>query len=455
MQTQDPYSLDKSKVLDPPKSIGGTIKHLGPGFILSASIVGSGELIATTKLGAQAGFIAMWVILVSCLVKVAVQLEFGKRAIMTGETTFASFNSLPGFKIGKANWSVWTWLGLMLVKFLQVGGIVGLVAVLLNMAVPSLSVFWWLLIVVLAISGIVVSGYYKVLEILSVSMIGLFTLFTFFSLIALQNTEAAISMGDVLSGLQFKMPDGAEMTILVIGAFGLTGVGGDEIMAYNYWLIEKGYASNTGKNDGSEEWAIRARGWIKVMYIDAIFAMLVYTVVTVAFFLLGSALLHGKGDFEGGGKDFLENLSNLYTVTLGNWAEPFFYFGAFVVLFSTAFSALGAWTRQFTDAFGRIGILNFDDYKSRRNWFAILAVGIPAIWAGVFLLFESPVWMVVVGGVATSIILLVVLFAAIVFKAQRKNSKIKTGKVYEIAFWVSSIMILFVGIWTVLSKYLT
>ena len=455
MQTQDPYSLDKSKVLDPPKSIGGTIKHLGPGFILSASIVGSGELIATTKLGAQAGFIAMWVILVSCLVKVAVQLEFGKRAIMTGETTFASFNSLPGFKIGKANWSVWTWLGLMLVKFLQVGGIVGLVAVLLNMAVPSLSVFWWLLIVVLAISGIVVSGYYKVLEILSVSMIGLFTLFTFFSLIALQNTEAAISMGDVLSGLQFKMPEGAEMTILVIGAFGLTGVGGDEIMAYNYWLIEKGYASNTGKNDGSEEWAIRARGWIKVMYIDAIFAMLVYTVVTVAFFLLGSALLHGKGDFEGGGKDFLENLSNLYTVTLGNWAEPFFYFGAFVVLFSTAFSALGAWTRQFTDAFGRIGILNFDDYKSRRNWFAILAVGIPAIWAGVFLLFESPVWMVVVGGVATSIILLVVLFAAIVFKAQRKNSKIKTGKVYEIAFWLSSAMILFVGVWTVLSKYLT
>lgn len=455
MQTQDPYSLDKSKVLDPPKSIGGTIKHLGPGFILSASIVGSGELIATTKLGAQAGFIAMWVILVSCLVKVAVQLEFGKRAIMTGETTFASFNSLPGFKIGKANWSVWTWLGLMLVKFLQVGGIVGLVAVLLNMAVPSLSVFWWLLIVVLAISGIVVSGYYKVLEILSVSMIGLFTLFTFFSLIALQNTEAAISMGDVLSGLQFKMPEGAEMTILVIGAFGLTGVGGDEIMAYNYWLIEKGYASNTGKNDGSEEWAIRARGWIKVMYIDAIFAMLVYTVVTVAFFLLGSALLHGKGDFEGGGKDFLENLSNLYTVTLGNWAEPFFYFGAFVVLFSTAFSALGAWTRQFTDAFGRIGILNFDDYKSRRNWFAILAVGIPAIWAGVFLLFESPVWMVVVGGVATSIILLVVLFAAIVFKAQRKNSKIKTGKVYEFAFWLSSAMILFVGVWTVLSKYLT
>ena len=105
MQSQDPYSLDESKIIEPPKTLGKTLKHLGPGFILSASIVGSGELIATTVLGAKAGFVAMWVILVSCLVKVAVQLEFGKRAIMTGETTFASFNSLPGPKLGKANWT--------------------------------------------------------------------------------------------------------------------------------------------------------------------------------------------------------------------------------------------------------------------------------------------------------------------------------------------------------------
>lgn len=454
MQSQDPYSLDKSKVIDPPKTLGKTLKHLGPGFILSASIVGSGELIATTQLGAKAGFIAMWVILVSCLVKVAVQLEFGKRAIMTGETTFASFNSLPGPKIGKANWTIWTWLGLMLIKFLQVGAIVGLVAVLLNMAFPSLSEIWWLVIVVIAISSIVVSGYYKILEVLAVSMIGLFTIFTFFSLIALQNTEAAISIANITSGLQFKIPEGAGMTIVVIGAFGLTGVGGDEIMAYNYWLIEKGYASNTGPNDGTEEWNRRAKGWIKVMYIDAIFAMVVYTLVTVAFFLLGSALLYGKGDFNVGGKVFLEDLSNLYTATLGAWAEPFFYFGAFVVLFSTAFSALGAWTRQFADAFGRVGVLNFENYKSRKIWFGILAVVIPIVWALVHLLFEKPVWMIVVGGVSTSIILLVVLYAAIVFKKERKNSDIKTGGVYEVAFWLSSAMILFVGIWSVLSNYI-
>ena len=447
MQSRDPYALDDSAILEPPKTLGGSVKHLGPGFLLSASIVGSGELVATTQLGAGAGFAAMWVILVSCLVKVAVQLEFGKRAIMTGETTFASFNTLPGPRIGRANWSIWTWLLLMIFKFLQVGGIVGLIAVLLNLAMPGLAEWMWLWIVVAVVASIVVSGRYRLLEVLSITMIGLFTLFTFISLVALQFTTQAFGLGDVLSGLTFSIPPEEGMLLLVIGAFGITGVGGDEIMAYNYWLIEKGYAAHAGKNDGSEAWTTRAKGWIRVMYIDAIVAMVVYTVVTVAFFLLGAALLHGQGDFSAGGKTFLVKVSTLYTQTLGSWAEPLFYFGAFVVLFSTAFSALGAWTRQFSDAFGKIGLFDFDDLIARRRWVGGLAIAIPCLWAVVYLKFGDPVWMIFVGGFVTSIILIVVVIAAIVFKARRKSTAIRTGPKYELAFWASVAMIVFVGVW--------
>jgi manganese transport protein len=119
------------------------------------------------------------------------------------------------------------------------------------------------------------------------------------------------------------------------------------------------------------------------------------------------------------------------------------------VLFSTAFSALGAWTRQFTDAFGQIGIINFGRIKERRLWIGILAWVIPVIWGLVYLSVKNPVWMVFVGGFVTSIILLVVLFAAIVFKIRRKGSVITTGRSYEAAFWLSAAMILFVGIWSV------
>ena len=73
MSTANPYQLDDSQIKDPPSSWVGRLRYCGPGFILSASIVGSGELIATTTLGAKAGFTTLWVILLSCLVKVALQ----------------------------------------------------------------------------------------------------------------------------------------------------------------------------------------------------------------------------------------------------------------------------------------------------------------------------------------------------------------------------------------------
>jgi Mn2+/Fe2+ NRAMP family transporter len=450
----DPYRLDPEKVEDPPTTLVGSLKHIGPGFVLSASIVGSGELVATTTLGAKAGFIALWVILVSCLVKVAVQVEFGKHAILTGKPTFASLNLLPGPRIGRANWTIWTWLFLMIFKFLQVGAIIGMVAVLLNMAMPALSVEIWLVVTVLVVGIIVSGGYYRVIEGLSVLMIGLFTIFTLISLIALQMGPEAVKIGEVLSGLTFSLPSDNALMLLVIGAFGITGVGGDEIMAYNYWLIEKGYAAKTGECDGSDEWARRAKGWTKVMLIDAVAAMLVYTIVTAAFYVLGAGLLHGRGEVPESGGAFLKHLATMYTTTLGDWAGPLFFFGAFVVLFSTTFAALAAWTRQFSDAFGQVGLFDFSDIRKRRRWITALAWVIPIIWAIVFKVVQKPVFMVFAGGFVTSIILLVVLYAAIYFKKRHADPRMDLGKGFTVWFWASAVLIILVGIWSAAKPFL-
>lgn len=121
----DPYVLSSGFIQEPPRTLARSLRFLGPGFVLSACIVGSGELIATTTLGARAGFVTLWVILVSCLVRVVIQLEFGKHAISTNESVMTAFNRLPGPRFAKTNWSIWTWLLLMSLKFLQLGGIVG------------------------------------------------------------------------------------------------------------------------------------------------------------------------------------------------------------------------------------------------------------------------------------------------------------------------------------------
>ena len=445
LKTQNPYELTTDKIIPPPVGWKERIKFLGPGFILSASIVGSGELIATTRLGAQAGFVTFWVIIVSCLVKVAVQLEFGKHAIYTGETTFEGYNKLPGPKIGKANWSIWTWLLLMTLKFLQLGGIVGGCALVLNIAFPAVPVWLLCLLIAVAVSLLIYKGYYHSLERISIVMIVLFTILTLVSVIFMQYTEFAVSSAELWEGMSFQLPP--EAVVFALGAFGITGVGGDEIMAYNYWLIEKGYAANTGPREDSEEWRSRAKEWIKVMYMDAILSMIVYTLMTAAFYLLGAGILHRQG-LVPEGMQLIETLSQLYTESLGPSARVIFLVAAFVVLFSTLFGALAMWTRLFPDAFGQIGWINFRDPTQRKRTIAILAWTFPILWTILFLVMKTPAMMVIIGGVITSVILLIVVLAALHFRYRRLPAFLKPSRVYDLIFWLSVIAIAAVGIYS-------
>lgn len=444
MEMENPYILTDAKVEEPPKSFFGKLKYLGPGFILSASIVGSGELIMTTQLGAKAGFVTLWVVLVSCLVKVAVQLEFGKHAINTGETSLAAFNKLPGPKFGRANWSIWVWLSLMNFKFFQMGGIVGGVAIILNMAFPSVSIPLWAGLAVVVVALLVFRGKYGLIEKLSIVMIGLFTVLTLISLVMLQKTDFALTWQAVSSGLEFKLP--ATAVVVAIAAFGLTGVGGDEIMMYNYWLVEKGYAAKTGPRDGSEAWVRRAKGWIRIMYADALLAMVAYTIVTIAFYLLGAAILHAQG-LVPESTEIIETLSRMYTDTLGMGAKNVFLVGAFVVLFSTLLSALAGWTRLFADVYTQITEATFTDAKTRSQLIAYLSWGIPFLWLTLFLWFNSPAFMVIIGGLATSVILLLVVFAAFHFRFRRLGADLKPSKFYDAGLFLSAAAIVMVGIY--------
>ena len=87
-------------IQEPPRTFFRAIRQIGPGLILAASIVGTGELINTTGLGAKAGFSLLWLILLSCVIKVFVQVELGRYAITHGKTTLAAFDTLPGPEAG-------------------------------------------------------------------------------------------------------------------------------------------------------------------------------------------------------------------------------------------------------------------------------------------------------------------------------------------------------------------
>ena len=438
-----PYIITKKTIKDPPGTFFSRLKFLGPGFILSASIVGSGELIATTTLGARAGFVAFWIIILSCLVKVAVQVEFGKRAILSGQTAMQSFNTLHREVHPKANWAVWSIFIFLSLKIFQIGGILGGAAIVLQMIFPFLPVYFFAFLIGVIASSMIYKGYYKIVEKVSLLLIGAFTIATLAALILLRYTAYSFSWSDLASGLQFKFPPA--IVAVAFGAFGITGVGADEIIAYNYWCLEKGYAAYTGPREETATWKDRARGWIHVMYYDAILAMIIYTVVTAAFFLLGAAVLHGRNAIPEGNA-VIETLALIYTNSLGPGVKTIYLVGAFFVLFSSVFASLAAWTRIFPDAFGQLGWINFSDLRARKKVAGLLAWIIPAIWAIMYLFIKLPVFMILSGGIIGSFMLFIVVYAAIVFRKQRQQL-MPSGAIYDILFFASVLCIISIGVY--------
>ena len=110
MSDNSTSDLDLSGIQDPPSTFGKILTKIGPGLIIAGSIVGSGELIATTSTGAKAGFTLLWLIIIGCVIKVFVQVELGRFTLINGITSIRGLNMLPGPRIeGKGNWFIWYW----------------------------------------------------------------------------------------------------------------------------------------------------------------------------------------------------------------------------------------------------------------------------------------------------------------------------------------------------------
>ncbi|MHC4993971.1 MAG: transmembrane Mn(2+) transporter, partial [Planctomycetota bacterium] len=133
-QNDPPTPTDPHGIQSAPTTLLGILKRIGPGLILAGSIVGSGELIATTKTGAEAGFALLWLIIIGCIIKVFAQIELGRYAIISSKTTLVALNEVPappnitlplGARKARGNFIVWFWLAMFLTGLAQLGGIVG------------------------------------------------------------------------------------------------------------------------------------------------------------------------------------------------------------------------------------------------------------------------------------------------------------------------------------------
>ncbi|TDD07184.1 divalent metal cation transporter [Saccharopolyspora terrae] len=452
----DPYLLTADGIKEPPTGWAGSLRYLGPGLIVSASIVGSGELIATTALGAKVGFVLLWMVILSTAVKVAVQAELARWTILTGKPALTGFNEVPP-KIGKLGWINVLWILMALSKFLQIGGIVGGTASALSMLIPvggeplsATSLGVWTVIVVAGSIALLYSNSYNLIERGAFALVVVFSIATVVIALGLPFTPFSYGGDDVLSGLTFTIPAGAIGA--AVAMFGITGVGADEITFYTYWCVEKGYARWVGPNDGSPEWKARAQGWIRVMYKDVFVSWIIYTVGTLAFFIMGAAVLNPQG-LVLEGNEMITTLSQMYTDVIGEWAAIGFLIGAIAVLGSTLWASIPSWSRMYTNVLATLGVLDWNNPVAREKWVRGFIVVLPILWGATYLSISSPVVMVQIGGVATGIFLPAVVIATWYLRKTQVDPELHGGRWFNLVLLVSSIAITLLGIYSLLNVF--
>lgn len=437
----DPYVMDPSKVMDPPKGWGPSLRFLGPGMITSAAVVGSGELITATTLGAKVGFLLLWLVFVSTFVKVAVQIELARWSISTGQPGIEGYDKVPP-RIRGRGWASYLAI-LMFLQFLtSQAGVLGAAALALTLLVPSVGAAWWVVVMVIVAIAIHFANRYEVVESVSTVLVVVVTVMVVAMVFSLQATPYAWSAGDLGQGMQFTIAAGSMGVALSM--FGLTGVGAGEISSYSFWCVEKGYAAWTGPNDGSEEWAARARGWISVMKKDAWVAWVIYTASTASFYILGAAVLN-RQNLEPTGNDVIKVISTIFTSTIGSWAGPVFLVFAAIALFKTILANVPSLSRQTASALSVFNAFTWRDKPARDRWMRGLMIFMPVMWGLLAVVIKSPLQMVIIGGILNALYLMAVAVCTIYLSMRETDPRIKDGKPFMVYLLISALAVFAVG----------
>ena len=450
----DPYTIQEGRTKAPPSSLLGRLKSLGPGIVVSGSIVGSGEILLTAGLGASAGFVLLWWVLLSCWLKSLIQAELARYVITTGDTYLRALNRMPGKfrppplirgtrtllrrlfhrpaqsrparEMEPIAWPIWLGLLGFVPGLLTSGGIIGgagqALSRLIEPIFPDFGGGWATLLAAAIVMLLLWTGKYARIEKVLVAMVVTFTFITIACALLMQTTEYRATFADIASGLRFDFP--LEHLALAIGMYGATGVASSEIAAYTYWCVEKGYPSFVGGDPNEAGWTARAKGWIRVVQTDVWVTLAVLTCATLAFYFLGAGVLHRLGVVPEG-QETVSVLANMYTVTLGQGAFWLFMIGAFFILFSTTLSGLGAGSRSFPDLLVTFGFIPRQNLALRQRWIKGYIIVMPLVSAGIYSAYQSPIVLILFGATFGAFMLPVQALATIYMQRTRMDARVK------------------------------
>ncbi|XCB30501.1 hypothetical protein RQN30_03655 [Arcanobacterium hippocoleae] len=233
--------------------------------------------------------------------------------------------------------------------------------------------------------------------------------------------------------------------------FGMTGVGAGEVTTYTYWVVEKGYAAWTGPNDGSAAWVKRARGWIKVMKIDAWVSWFIYTISTAAFYVLGAAVLHPQ-KLEPAGNEVMTSISAIFSTIFGEVGGVLFMLGAGIALFKTILANVPGFARLVTNTLSVLGAFEWKDALKRDSYMRATMVILPISWAVLGTIAKSPLALVVLAGILNAVFLMGVAICTLQLQKKQTDLRVKDGSVFQVLLVISAIAIFAVGAYSLWSQ---
>ncbi|HEY3392183.1 MAG TPA: Nramp family divalent metal transporter, partial [Lacipirellulaceae bacterium] len=426
-----------------------SLAAIGPGIVVAGSVIGSGELINTPVQAAKFGFVLLWVVLLSCVIKYFLQVEIARHCLVHNRTTVEALNQCPGPKFRRTSWIAFVYMLGYLVTMLTVIGIIGALGGLMHGLLPfsndiaTSTQIWGAFMGVLAIA-VLWQGWYRQLEALVMILVGCFSISVFVGVFLIQGTPFRISANELLSGLKLSLDVDkyrAEVGYAVISLMGALGVAANELFMYPYWVLEKGYARELG-DPTSAGWTERARHWIRTVWLDAGLSTLLATLVTAAFFLLGAAVLN-RQETVPEGLEVVDQISRVYTESWGAWSKWPFVLGAFCTLFSTLVVIAAASGRMWTDLFRSMGIVEAGDAEATRRCHQVVqTVWIGCLVTASLLIKQAPADLIIAGHFVLGAIMTPLLMFAICWMAFHTDARVRMGRGTTVALIASVLIIL-------------
>ncbi|MBN2291292.1 MAG: Nramp family divalent metal transporter [Pirellulales bacterium] len=304
-----------------PANFREKIKFMGPGVVLAALAIGSGELVLTPRSGAQFGFALLWVPILTIVYKSVFSEGLARLTIASGDDVFAALDWLPCPK----HWAQYFIIIVFSLDMIGYGGIALAVGSSLAGLFPSLDIRLVAICATALVPVLLYAGSYDFLERIVVVMCAVLIAGVVYTLF-----QVPLPAGQIARGLVPNVPPGSVPTIM--GLMGWVGAGTTTLL-YSSWINEK-----IGKAENEQEY----RSWISTMRMDCFASYTLILAISFAFLAMGVATLHAQGLVPE-----KQKIMSILSAMLDSvrWGRETFLVVAFFSMFSTIVSCMDGKSR--------------------------------------------------------------------------------------------------------------